>query len=234
MGQLQNRLSERFRGKRDIALRNLILTQRKDMAGPFRILDVGGRADYWARVGFDFLDAHDLEILCLNYSQAELHAEKDQHPRLQTAVGDARKLDMPDNSFHLVHSNSVIEHVGNFSDKRAFANEVRRLAPSYYVQTPNFWFPIDPHWPRFPFFHWLPLSWRHRLLCRFSLGWGGRCRDIDHAMGDLEATVLLDGAMMATLFPESRIRYEWFAFLPKSMIAERRRDQRMDTGPSAP
>ena len=126
-----------------------------------------------------------------------------------------------DNSYQLVHSNSVVEHVGRFSSMRAFANEARRLAPAYYVQTPYFWFPIDPHWPRMPFFHWMPLSWRQKLLRRFSLGWGGKCRDIDHAMHDLEGTVLLDWSQMRALFPDGRLRVERFFGLPKSMIAER-------------
>lgn len=224
----RDKLSRRFRAARDVHLRRLIIDVRGDVAGVFRILDLGGRADYWARVGFDFLEAHDIEIVCLNYSDAELYAQVDRHPRLLTRVGDARNLDMPDNSFHLVHSNSVIEHVGKFADKRAFANEVRRLAPAHYIQTPYFWFPIDPHWPKFPIFHWLPLSWRQKLLQRFSLGWGGRCRDVDHAMRDLEATVLLDWSMMATLFPDSRLRAERFALLPKSVIAERRHHPSLD------
>lgn len=222
MARLQKRLSDRFRGARDVDLRNFILAERSRIQGTFRILDVGGRADYWARVGFDFLDHHDIDILCINYTETELYASNDKHARLTARVGDARALDFPDNNFHFVHSNSVVEHVGNFADKRAFANEVRRLAPAYYVQTPYYWFPIDPHWPRFPLFHWLPLSWRQKLLRRYGLGWGGPCRDIDHAMRDLEGTVLLDWSMMETLFPDSRLRPERFLLLPKSIIAERR------------
>lgn len=222
MARLQNRLSDRFRGARDVALRTLILAERSRINGTFRILDLGGRADYWARVGFDFLERHDIDICCINYTEAELYASNDKHPRLTARVGDARALDLGDNSFHFVHSNSVVEHVGSFADKRAFANEVRRLAPAYYVQTPYYWFPIDPHWPRLPVFHWLPLSWRQKLLRRYGLGWGGPCRDIDHAMRDLEGTVLLDWSMMETLFPDSHLRAERIALLPKSIIAERR------------
>ncbi len=222
MAGLQKRLSDRFRAARDVGLRRLIQAERAGVAGTFRILDLGGRADYWARVGFGFLEAEDVEVVCINHTEAELYANEDKHPRLTARVGDARALDLANNSFHLVHSNSVVEHVGSFADKRAFAGEVRRLAPAYYVQTPYFWFPIDPHWPRFPMFHWLPLSFRQKLLRRFRLGWGGPCRDIDHAMRDLEGTVLLDWSMMATLFPDGRQRAERFALLPKSVIAERR------------
>jgi hypothetical protein len=197
------KLSARFRAARDVRLRKLILAERRTVSGRFRILDVGGRADYWARVGMSFLEAHDIEVLIVNYAE------------------NARALSYKDNSFDLVHSNSVIEHVGGFADKRAFASEVLRLAPAYYVQTPYFWFPIDPHWPKLPLFHWMPMSWRWRLLCRFKLGFAGPHRDMNHAVDDLEATVLLDWEQMRGLFPDAEIRAERFFGLPKSVIAER-------------
>jgi hypothetical protein len=221
--RLTKRLSDKFRAGRDEALRGLIVAERARITGPFTILDLGGRADYWRRVGFDFLDAHDLHVICVNYTEEELYASEDQHPRLTARVGDATNMvGEADNGYHLVHSNSVVEHVGRFAAMRAFANEARRLAPAYYVQTPYFWFPIDPHWPKLPMFHWLPLSWRQKLLRRWGLGWGGPCKDIDHAMRDLEGTTLLDWSQMTTLFPDGRIRAERIFGLPKSMIAERR------------
>jgi len=215
-------LSRRFRAARDVRLRALIVAERQRVAGRFCILDVGGRADYWQRVGLEFLEAQDVEILCVNYTEAELYADTAAGPRLKMAVGDARALDFADGSFHLVHSNSVIEHVGGFADKRAFAGEVRRLAPAYYVQTPYFWCPIDPHWPKMPFFHWMPMSWRWRMLCRWKLGFAGPHRDMDHALGDLEATVLLDRAQMRGLFPDAVLHTERLLGLPKSLVAERR------------
>lgn len=221
--RLTKRLSERFRAARDRTLRDMIVAERRRVSGPFTIIDLGGRADYWRRVGFDFLEANDVHVVCINYTEAELYASEDKHPRLTARVGDAcNMVGEGDNAYQMVHSNSVVEHVGRFSSMRAFAGEVRRLAPAYYVQTPYFWFPIDPHWPKMPFFHWLPQSWRQKLLRRFSLGWGGPCRDIDHAMSDLEGTILLDWSQMRTLFPDARLRPERLLGLPKSMIAERR------------
>jgi hypothetical protein len=216
-------LSARFRGRRDEALRAMIarLADAKG-EGPFRILDLGGRFDYWERLGLDFLDAHDATVLCVNYSVEEMNANRFVSPRLTAVVGNA--CDMAgheDRSFDLVHSNSVIEHVGRFADMMAFARETRRLAPAYYVQTPYAGFPIDPHWPRMPFFHWLPWWWRAKILKRWKIGWGRPSGDVAHAMRDLESAVLLDRSQFRYLFPDARHRFEWLFVLPKSMIAER-------------
>jgi hypothetical protein len=103
---------------------------------------------------------------------------------------------------------------------RAFANETRRLAPAYYAQTPYFWFPLDPHFPRVPLFHWMPVSWRCKLLSRFRIGWAQPTRDMDRAMAMVQSSVLLDRSQFKALFPDARHRFEWL-ILPKSMIAER-------------
>lgn len=219
-GSAFRRLSQRFRAGRDVRLRDFIARLAAAKPGTLRILDLGGRADYWARVGFDFLDRHDVTVTCVNYAEDELYLSAGKHPRVTAEVGDARALEIPDRAYDMVHSNSVVEHVGRFSDMRAFANETRRLAPAYYVQTPYMWFPIDPHFPRVPMFHWMPTSWRHRLIRRMKVGWGRPCADIDHAMRDLESSVLLDRDQFRELFPDARHRFEWLG-LPKSMIAER-------------
>jgi len=47
---------------------------------------------------------------------------------------------------------------GRARGRRCFASEVRRVARSYWVQTPNRFFPIETHlW--MPFVHLLPKAW---------------------------------------------------------------------------
>jgi len=222
-GRFFDGLSTRFRQQRDNALCAFIarLAASRSAGGPLRIIDLGGTWAYWERVGMDFLDTHDIEITCINYSESELRAHG-VHPRLNAEVGDARHLPkFADNHFDMVHSNSVIEHVGRFADMADFAREVRRLAPAHYVQTPYFWFPIDPHFPRVPLFHWMPESWRLKLLGAIKVGWGRPTRDTAVAMSMINNVVLLDSRQFRHLFPDSRHRAERFALMPKSMIAER-------------
>jgi hypothetical protein len=223
-GSLLDGLSARFRDRRNVALRDFIARSRarRGRAGPFRIADLGGSFAYWERVGLDFLAAQDIVVTVINRSESELKLDRAGGERLTAEVGDACRLShYADDSFDLVHSNSVVEHVGGYSDMQAFAAETRRLAPAYYVQTPYAWFPVDPHFPRLPFYHWLPVSLQLKLQRRFKLGWAGPARDVAHAMRHIEGTVLLDRTRMRDLFPDARHRFERVAGLPKSMIAER-------------
>ena len=75
-------------------------------------------------------------------------------------VGDACDLaGYPDRSVDLVHSNSVIEHVGGWPRMAAMAGELMRVARAGWVQTPAWEFPIEPH------FH-APLVHRFASRCR--------------------------------------------------------------------
>jgi hypothetical protein len=103
---------------------------------------------------------------------------------------------------------------------RAFAAEVRRVASAYVVQTPYFWFPIEPHF-MVPFFHWLPESSRAKLLVRLPLGHIGRAASLDEAITCVQSAQLVDQAMFRTLFPDGRLHVERIAGVPKSLVAVR-------------
>lgn len=206
-------LSNKFRAKRDVLLRQLI-TARPAMGVPFRILDLGGSDYYWQRFGMDFLTRHRIEVTLLNLEPSEMGESP-----LRTMAADACSVPAEDNSFDFVHSNSVIEHVGTWENMQRFAGEVRRLAPSYYVQTPNWWFPIEPHFYKAPFFHWMPKEVRARLLYHFSLAHAGKIRPMDKARKAVESVKLLGAGQMRELFPDARLIRERFAGLTKSLIA---------------
>jgi hypothetical protein len=141
--------------------------------------------------------------------------------RFSSLSGDARDLcHLDDLSFDLVHSNSVIEHVGLWRDQYRMAQEVRRLGPRYFVQTPNFWFPVEPHF-RMPFIHWLPEPWRASLVMRRACGFYPLARSCDEAHRILDDARLIDARAMTALFPDAVIERERFAGFTKSLIAIR-------------
>lgn len=186
--------------------------------GDCRILDIGGTHEYWAAMLSKSDDDLPIEITLVNL---ESRAGEGHDPRFTSVVGDARDLSQyPNDSFDLVHSNSVIEHVGRWSDMRAMANEVRRLAPHYFVQTPNFWFPIEPHF-RTAFFHWLPEQLRMRLIMMRGLGFHPKGLTVDDAMTSVESARCLNRRQFAALFPDAEIVREKFLGVTKSFIAVR-------------
>jgi len=207
-------LAFQFRRQRFAHVRPLIeaAIARK---GVCRIADLGGTAYYWDIFG-DFIDRHPVEIHLYNLEQAP-----SGRSNIQSFKGDVTRLDhIDDNTYDLVHANSVIEHVGSWDAMSRMAGHVRRLAPAYYVQTPNFWFPYEPHF-RAPLFHWLPEQVRARLLMQYNLGFGGRRASFDAAMRGVQSAVLIDRRQMQALFPDAEIRGERVLGLTKSLMAVR-------------
>ncbi len=216
---IRRSLSEWFRRKRDGRLRELIIACPR-RGETLEILDLGGRSEYWCRIGFDFLASQGVRITLLNLHRDEIVEDPDAPDGLlQWVVGDGRRLDFCDGMFDLCHSNSVIEHVGNWPDMGAFAYETRRVAASYYIQTPNYWFPVDPHFPSLPAIHWLPRSWRAWLMRRFPLAYAGTACDEAEAYRFVDSVRLLTKRQLRLLFPEGTIATERFLFLAKSFIA---------------
>jgi hypothetical protein len=184
--------------------------------GRVRILDVGGTREYWMAV--EPLWRHlDLHVTLVN-----LVAEPVDDPRFSSLAGNACAMpEFANNSFDIVHSNSVIEHVGRWGAMKAMASEVARLAPHYYVQTPAFGFPIEPHF-RAPFFHWIPMPWRIWLTRHIALGAYPKAPTLDDAMRFVEDAILVDAARFRALFPApARFEKERFFGLTKSFIAIR-------------
>jgi SAM-dependent methyltransferase len=107
-----------------------------------RILDVGcgrlglrGLAPGLDITGVDVVDRPD-------YPGPFVRADATEH------------LPFADDEFDLAYSSSVIEHLDP-TQREAFAGELKRVARGWYVQTPAYSFPVEPH-ALLPFAHWLP------------------------------------------------------------------------------
>lgn len=184
------------------------------LQGVVRILDIGGTQDYWQRMalGAEFLGR--VQVTLLN-----LHPQPVSWPNFTSQVGDARSLpQFADRQFDLVFSNSTIEHLGCYAAQGAMAAEVRRVGHYYYVQTPNRYFPLEPHF-LFPGFQFLPLAVRVWLVRHFSLGWFPRMPDAAQALAEVSSIRLLGEAEFKALFPGAAVFKERYLGLTKSFVA---------------
>lgn len=207
--------NNRFRAARILALLSLV---RDHVArkGSCSILDVGGTQAFWATWGGS-VDWDSVSLTCLNR-----RIDDQGDGRIAFVEGDARDLSRyRDGAFDVVFSNSVIEHVGGWNDMLAMARGIRRVGRSYFVQTPYFWFPMEPH-ARTPFVHWLPESLAYRIILARKTRFWGRPADVHEAVWLLQSSRLVDARQFAALFPDAEIRRERFLGLTKSLVAVRR------------
>jgi hypothetical protein len=179
-----------------------------------RVIDVGGNPSIWAALPPETRP----HITYLNMPRAAEPGDDRQH----LVFGDGCQLPFRDSSFDIAFSNSVIEHVGGPEAQARFASEIRRVARTYWVQTPNRRFPVEQHLLT-PFLHWLPRSWQRSLVPRVTV-WGlitkaspaERGFYFEHYLNDIR---LLTAQELKCLFPESRLIREKALGWTKSLIA---------------
>jgi len=207
--------ANRYRSAR-MRLFNGIVEQALAEKDTCTILDVGGTYAYWDAFG-SAVDRSRVKITLLNLE----HVGGTAPEGIEQVVGDATDMrEYGDNSFDIVHSNSVIEHVGLWSAMEAMAREIRRLAPSYFVQTPSFWFPIEAH-SRTPFFHFMPEPVRVWMIMQRKLGYWEKAADIGEATRTAHSAILLHKRQMHHLFPDGEIVAEKAYGFTKSYMAMR-------------
>jgi SAM-dependent methyltransferase len=110
-------------------------------------------------------------------------APRPEYPGPFVQADAAAGLPFADGAFDLVYCSSVIEHVPR-ARREAFAAEVRRVGRGWYVQTPAWSFPVEPH-ALLPFAHWLPPRARRPY---WRLGAAGEWEEIELLRrGEVEA-----------------------------------------------
>ena len=199
-------LGNKFRQQRFEFFENSI----RDYPRPLKILDIGGTEQFWKNRGF--ADNPDYSIMLIN-----LYKEETTSANIQSSVGNA--VDMPefeDTSFDIVFSNSVIEHLFDFQSQVKMANEVQRLGRSYFIQTPNKYFPIEPHF-LFPFFQFLPRGLKLFLLTKTKLIRGVK-HDHEYSSSKIDEIKLLSQKQLKKMFPSSSLFKESFFGFNKSFI----------------
>jgi len=184
----------------------------KPIPKPMTILDLGGEQRFWEVMNWGSKD--DFHFTIINIYPPEITL-----PNFCGVVGDATNLgEFSRQEFDFVFSNSVIEHLGSYVNQEQMASEVRRLGMHYFIQTPNKFFPLEPHF-LFPYFQFLPFQFQVAMIQQFNLGWYQRIPEKDLAIQHIRSHRLLIESEMRAHFPGGRIYKEKVIGLTKSFIA---------------
>jgi hypothetical protein len=134
--------------------------------------------------------------------------QRDYHAcGFQAVIADGCRLPFPDQSFDVVFSNAVIEHLTP-EGQQGMASEILRVGRSWFVTTPNFWYPIEMH-HKLPLFQFLPHTLQERIRRKYR------------TWPDGEPITLLTGRELARLLPGSQILKTRVTFFPETLIAFR-------------
>jgi len=196
-----------FRNKRFEFLREKLDALPK----PVRILDIGGLESFWTNRGYG--DNPDYQITILN-----LEKGKTSFSNFRSMAGNAMDLNgIADQEYDVSFSNSVIEHLYTLENQKRMASEIQRVGKYHFVQTPNKYFPVEPHYV-LPFFDFLPAPVKYNVLIKTKLS---RLKKWSHedAKQYVDEIRLLSYSEYKTLFPESKMYKELFLGMVKSFTA---------------
>ena len=125
----------------------------------------------------------------------------------EAVLADGCCLPFPGESFDIVFSNAVIEHVTP-EQQQQMAREILRVGRSWFVTTPNFWFPVEMH-HKLPLFQFLPRPLQERVQHKY------------HTWPEGEPINLLTARKFLRLLPGSQLLKTRITFFPETLIAFR-------------
>lgn len=197
---------------RKLELFNKLMNPTKEM----RILDVGAEISLNSECNLQFIDNYPWEnnVSAINLSSEHISLIKQYYPEIDARVGDACALPWEDKHFDIVYSNAVIEHLGNFEKQKKMAAEIMRVGKSWFVTTPNRWYPFEFHM-RLPFVTWLPRNGYIRF---------GQVISYNHVKRKYMTGIRRDDLRLMTAkdlkhcFPTSRIIKQRVTFMAEILI----------------
>jgi len=201
-----------FRKRRGLFLSIIITKLATYYKRPIKILDLGGNVFYWQNIDLSNISNITIQNLKSNTIEQSRRYVGDTEV-FHFEVGDATNLrEYHDQSIDLIHSNSVIEHVGRWPVMWRMAKEVRRVGRAGWIQTPAWEFPIEIH-SKLPFVHWFGNPIRTSALVA-KKRW--RHASYHHRRSYVDDINMVTYREMQVLFPDLDILIERFLLFPKS------------------
>lgn len=133
-----------------------------------RIVDVGVTPDAVLvdSNAFEQLYPYPDHVVATSFEDAS--AIEQRYPGVRFVQTDRDSLPFEDREFHAAVAFAVLEHVGDRGRQREFLAELVRVADTFFVTTPNRWFPLELH-TFLPLLHWLPQRAHQAILRRIGL-----------------------------------------------------------------
>ena len=205
-----NSLGYKFRIKRLQEFEKMFFSRFSGLE-KIEILDVGGTSYFWKNSAL--LSHPGLHITLLN-----LYPVETSHPAIHAVQGDATDMrEFETGSFDLVFSNSVIEHLYTLELQQKMASEILRVGKSYFIQTPNVYFPIEAHYA-LPLAQYYPKAFLHFVLTQTKLSRMKKWSSAEASQYIAEIR-LLNAQEMKALFPGASLLKEKVLGLTKSITA---------------
>jgi ubiquinone/menaquinone biosynthesis C-methylase UbiE len=194
-----------FRDKRGKILKKIYPDYKS-----LKILDLGGSESFWIELNIE-INPENITILNISNYQKEYS----KLPGIKKLTYDGNKIPFEDKSYDLVICNSVIEHVKK--DQRIiFSKEIMRVGKKFFLQTPCFYFPIEPHFV-LPLIHWLPKKVGYYFI--YISPWKILVKPDKETINEyFFNTNLLKEDELVDLFKNAKIYKEKFLGLTKSYI----------------
>jgi len=174
-----------------------------------RVLDVGASGEVFLRYTFEDVYPFPERIVAGGATVNEILSTRQFYPQPQYAVFDGCALPFPDKSFDLGFSNAVIEHILGDGRQEKFAKEIMRVSKSWFVTTPNYWYPFESHY-HLPLIQFMPRPLERQY---------NRLLGSHIPKGQVQDLGLLSARELRRLFPSSEIRKVRVTFWPETLVA---------------
>ncbi len=204
MRKILKTLSTKLRKRRFEKFKSLLDVREDDY-----ILDVGGLPWDWIKWGYQG------KVLCLSLSGLK-EGFYGENKNIEYRKVDVTNIPFEDNSFEVVYSNSLLEHVGEEHQERIIS-EIKRVGKKYWVQVPNRNFIFEPHY-KFPFYHFFPRFVRLLIAKHYT----AKLLKHGYYLNEVDSIALPNKKEFTTKwFPGDDIYVEKFYGLKKSFVAYR-------------
>jgi len=141
-----------------------ILSENIELEKLDLIIDVGVTADKTQISSNFFENLFPMSEKITAFSNQDAKWMENEYKGLRFVQGTALEMPFDNNTFELVFSSAVIEHVGSYLNQSKFISECFRIAKKFvFITTPNRYYPVELH-TAIPLIHWLPKNIHRKIL----------------------------------------------------------------------